>query len=100
MVLIIALMIWRLMERSMRAYVQNTGTLLPGWANRVTDKPTAFMMSTAVVGIMVARIGHRRSLLRAPGERPMAFLIAMGLDSTVFIDPQYKCDTIIPEKPG
>ena len=32
MVLIIALMLWRLTERSMRTYVKNTGTLLPGWA--------------------------------------------------------------------
>ena len=30
MVLIIALMVWRLMERSMRNYVKNTGKLLPG----------------------------------------------------------------------
>lgn len=32
--LIIALMIWRLMERSMRTYVKNTGDLLPGWCSR------------------------------------------------------------------
>ena len=100
MVLIITLMVWRLMERSMRAYVKNTATVLPGWANRQTDKPTSFMMSTAVVGIMVARSEQGRSLLRAPEERPMAFLIAMGLDSSVFIDPQCKCTPIIPEKPG
>ena len=100
MVLIIALMIWRLMERSMRAYVKNTATVLPGWANRQTDKPTSFMMSTAVVGIMVARSTQGRSLLRTPEERPMAFLIAMGLDSSVFIDPHCKCTPIIPEKPG
>ena len=100
MVLIIALMVWRLMERSMRAYVKNTATVLPGWANRQTDKPTSFMMSTAVVGIMVVRLGQRRSLLRTPEERPMAFLIAMGLDSNVFIDPHCKCTPIIPEKPG
>ena len=100
MVLIIALMVWRLMERSMRAYVKNTATVLPGWANRQTDKPTSFMMSTAVVGIMVARSEQGRSLLRTPEERPMAFLIAMGLDSSVFIDPQCKCTPIIPEKPG
>jgi transposase len=100
MVLVIALMIWRLMERSMRAYVKNTATVLPGWANRQTDKPTSFMMSTAVVGVMVARFGQGRSLLQAPKERPMAFLAAMGLDSSVFIDPQFKCTPIIPEKPG
>jgi transposase len=100
MVLIVALMVWRLMERSMRTYVENSGTLLPGWAGRPTDKPTSFMMTTAIAGIMVARIGKRRSLLCPPGKRPMAFLIAMGLDSSVFIDPQCRCTPIIPQKSG
>jgi len=86
MVLIVALMVWRLMERSMRTHVENTGTLLPGWACRPTDRPTSFMMTTAITGIMVARIGSRRSLLCPPQARPLAFLVAMGLDSTAFTD--------------
>ena len=98
MVLIIALMVWRLMERSMRTYVKNTGTLLPGWAGRATDKPTSFMMTTVMAGIMVARIGARRFLLCPPQEGPMAFLAAMGLDSNAFIDPGCQCTPIIPRK--
>jgi transposase len=99
MVLIIALMVWRLMERSMRAHVKNTGTLLPGWAGRPTDKPTSFMMTTMMTGIMVARTGDgRRSLLCPPQGGPMAFLSAMGLDSNVFIDPGCQCTPIIPRK--
>jgi len=98
MVLIIALMIWRLMERSMRAHVKNTGTLLPGWAGRQTDKPTTFMMTTVMVGVTVARVGARRSLLCPPQEAPVAFLSAMGLDSNVFINPGCKCTPIIPRK--
>jgi len=98
MVLIIALMVWRLMERSMRTYVKNTGTLLPGWAGRATDKPTSFMMTTVMAGIMVARVGDRRTLLCPPQEGPMAFLEAMGLDSTAFIDPGCQCTPIIPRK--
>lgn len=98
MVLILALMIWRLMERSMRTHVKNTETLLPGWAGRPTDKPTSFMMTTVMTGIMVARIGHNRTLLCPPGKGPMAFLEAMGLDSNVFTDPAYRCTPIIPRK--
>ena len=100
MVLIIALMVWRLMERSMRTHVGNTGVLLPGWAGRPTDKPTSFMMTTAITGIMVARIGSHRSLLCPPQERPMAFLVAMGLDKTVFTDPTCRCTPIIPQNSG
>jgi len=98
MIMIIALMVWRLMERSMRTYVQNTGTLLPGWCNRPTTKPTSFMMFTAMVGITVAKIEGKRSLLRAPPERPMAFLKALGLKEGVFLDPDCKCTPIIPSK--
>jgi len=98
MVLIIALMVWRLMERSMRTYVKNTGTLLPGWADRATDKPTTFMMTTVMAGIMVARVGASRYLLCPPGDRPAAFLSAMGLDSNAFIDPACQCTPIIPKK--
>ena len=98
MILIIALMVWRLMERSIRTHVENTGTLLPGRAGRATNKPTSFMMTTAMAGIMVARVGRHRSLLSPPTARPMAFLMAMGLDSSVFIDPACKCTPIIPLK--
>lgn len=99
-VFIIALMVWRLMERSMRNYVENTGNLLPGWAGRLTDKPTSFMMTTAIAGIMVARIGSRRSLLCPPQKRPMAFLVAMGLDESVFTDPSCRCTPILPQNSG
>ena len=98
MVLIIALMVWRLMERSMRTYLKNTGTVLPGWAGRATDKPTAFMMTTVMAGIMVARVGTRRYLLCPPGDRPAAFLSAMGLDANAFVDPGCQCTPIIPRK--
>ncbi len=98
MVLIIALMVWRLMERRMRKYVEKTGKQLPGWAGRATQRPTSFMMTTIMRGIMVARIGVHRHLLSPPKDAPAAFLAAMGLDSNVFTDPSFKCTPIIPEK--
>jgi transposase len=96
MILIISLMIWRLMERSMRLYVQNTKTMLPGWRDRNTDKPTSFMMATAIVGIMVISIGKQRKFLREPNDRHLAFLTALGLTSSVFLDPNCKCQVITP----
>jgi len=98
MVLIIALMIWRLMERNMRKYVESTGKQLPGWAGRATERPTSFMMTTVIRGIMVARIGNHRHLLCRPKDAPAAFIAAMGLDSNVFIDPHFRCTPIITEK--
>ena len=96
MVLIITLMVWRLMERTMRAYVENSKTKLPGWDNRTTDKPTAFMMTIAMTGIMVAAIRGERYLLSGPGPRQLAFLRALGLGPPVFLDPAYRCEPEIP----
>ena len=96
MVLIIALIVWRLMERSMRAYVQNAKTTLPGWDRRDTTKPTAFMMTTTMTGIMVAIIGGKRFMLHAPGPSQSAFLKALGLGPPAFLNPHCRCEPIIP----
>ena len=99
MVLVIALMIWRLMERSMRAYVNNSGKTLPGWNNQRTDRPTSFMMSQAIRGIQgVLTENGVRFLLRNPGPRPREFLQALGLQESVYTDKHSKCTPIIPEK--
>ena len=98
MILIIALLIVRLMERSMRAHVANTNTTMPGWDRKQTTKPTTFMMIIAMTGIMVARVGGSRWLLRGPGPTPLAFLHALGLGPTAFTDPHCQCVPIIPVK--
>lgn len=98
MILIIALMVWRLMERSMRAYVTNTGCTLPGWDGKMTDKPTAFMMTKAITGIKVAIIGSQRVMLRGPNANQLAFLQALGAGPSVFVDPHFQCEPIIPDK--
>ena len=96
MVLIITLMVWRLMERTMRAHVENVKTTLPGWDHRDTTKPTAFMMTTVMTGIMVAVIDGQRFMLRGPGPTQLAFLEALGLGPPAFLDPRYRCAPIIP----
>lgn len=98
MILLIALLIVRLMERSMRAHVANTHTTMPGWDRKQTTKPTTFMMIIAMTGIMVARFGGGRWLLRGPGPTPLAFLHALGLGPTAFTDPHCRCVPIIPAK--
>jgi len=99
MVLIISLLIWRLMERSMRAWVKNTGRKLPGWDNKRTDRPTSFMLSKAVYGIQVLLTKEgERHLLRRPTEAQQEYLTALGLGTNAFIDPKHKCQPIIPMK--
>ena len=63
MIIIIALTIWRLMERSLRAWVTNNEEQLPGWVNRKTDKPTTFMVSKYISGIQVAKTPENQSVI-------------------------------------
>jgi len=99
MVLVITLIVWRLMERSLRAYVKNTGEPLPGWKNRKTDKPTAFMVSVSMFGVVVLMLRDgRRLLLETPRAKPIAYLRALGLNESVYTDPKFSLKPVIPLK--
>lgn len=96
MVLIVALMIYRLMERSMRLHLQQKKQTVPGWDNKPTDKPTTFMLAAVFLGVQVMALKRQRFFLKRPSPMHMAFLISLGLDATVFLDPEGKCTPIIP----
>jgi hypothetical protein len=100
MILIIALMVWRIMERSMRLYLEQTQTTVPGWDNKPTDKPTSYMLTRVFFGIQVMLFKDQRLFLKEPTNRLLAFLSALGLDSQVFLDPGYQCTPIIPKISG
>ena len=92
MILVIALLIWRLMERQMRMYLSHEGKMLPGWDNKPTNRPTSFMMSTVFYGIQVAHPKRGEPILLRPlSDRQMQFLEALGLDVRVFLDKNIKC---------
>ena len=97
MVLVVALMIYRLMERTMRAHLKVTKKDLIGWEKRKTDKPTAFMMTTVIVGFMVAAVAGERILLGQPNARQSDFLSALGLSIDVFLNPKSKCQPLITQ---
>ena len=98
MILVMALTIWRLMERSMRAHVRKSGKPMKGWVNRDTTAPTAYMMSVYVTGIMVAATRLGRIFLKRPRAKAMGFINAMGLTEEVFTNPRFKCEPIIPPR--
>jgi transposase len=98
MILIIALMVWRLMERSMRVNLPTVGGKLPGWDNKKTSKPTAFMMSVLMAGVMTAVIDGKRMFLRKPEWTHRMYLEALGLNQSIYLDPTAKCVPGIPLK--
>jgi transposase len=87
LVLLISLLIWRLMERSMRQYVETNDCELPGWVRRKTRKPTAFMMTTKFTSIMVITIGNHRQLAKPLKPFQLEYLKALGVTADVFTVP-------------
>jgi transposase len=87
LILLLALLIWRLMERSMRQYVEVNDCTLIGWERRPTKKPTSFMMTTKFAGILVITKGKNRQLARPLKDFQREYLQAMGVTDEVFTVP-------------
>lgn len=87
LVLLIALLIWRLMERCMRQYLEKTKSEITGWKKRPTKRPTSFMMTTKFLSILVAKAGNRRQLVKPLKPVQKEFLQAMGVNPEAFVIP-------------
>jgi len=87
LVLLISLLIWRLMERCMRRYLDETESEISGWKNRTTKRPTSFMMTTKFLSILVAKAGRERQLVRPLRAVQMEYLRALGVSPEVFVNP-------------
>ena len=60
---LLALLIWRLMERTMRTYIDTTGTPIDSCRDKkATERPTSFMMVTKFAGVIVLKWGDQRQL--------------------------------------
>jgi transposase len=84
LILLLALLIWRLMERAMRTYVDTTRTPLPGWDKKATERPTSFMMITKFVGVIVVKLGDSRQLARPLSEVQQHYLSALDVPAACF----------------
>jgi len=71
----------------MRRHVEATQTKLPGWDNKPTDRPTAFMLTTKFEEVLVFTFGGRRVLARPLTEVQRRYLTALGLTPSVFTQP-------------
>ena len=87
LVLILALLIWRLMERTMRMHLEETESTVTGWDNRQTSRPTSVMMTTKFKGIFVLTSAERRSLAQPLTNVQMAYLAILEIAPEVFVTP-------------
>jgi len=84
LVLILALLIWRLIERNMRTNLKSHKAKITGWVKRQTSRPTTFMMTTKFSRMLVLSIGGRRRLLRPLNEVQLHYLKILDLTPQVF----------------
>lgn len=85
LVVLLALLIWRLMERSLRRHVETTGNALAGWDKKETTRPTAFMLLTKFTAVMVLKVGPQRQLAQALSAVQQQYLAALGVPTAYFI---------------
>jgi transposase len=88
LVLLLALLLWRLVERALRVHVETTGSTLTGWDKQATQKPTAFMMMTKFAAVMVIKVGGQRQLAHPLSTVQQQYLLALNVPATYFTSPQ------------
>ena len=84
LILLLSLLVWRLIEHTMRTQLKNTDTLLTGWDNKPTQRPTSYMMTWKFKGIMMIRIGQRCQLAKPLSTTQKAFLKALKVPESCF----------------
>lgn len=97
MILVIALLVARLMEIHMRRYLDVHDETVIGLNNIKTRRPTFYALTCCVLHIQVLLLNHQRWLKSDLPERQLQFLKALGLDPSVFTDPDSK-SIITPPK--
>ena len=78
-VLLISLMIWNLIEHTLRLHIKECEVTLPGWDKKPTKRPTAFMMSTKFVGLQAVRMAGICRLAAPLTDSQKRYLEALNL---------------------
>jgi transposase len=86
LVLVLALLLWRLMERTMRRKVKEEHIALKGWNNTATLRPTSFMMVSKFSPVLVGVRHGRRFLFNPLSKVQRAYLMALGVQPDIFTE--------------
>jgi len=88
LVLLLALLLWRLVEHTLRVHMETTGNSLTGWDKKATQKPTAFMMMPKLAGVIVLKVEDQRQLIHPLSTIQQHYLRTPGVPATYFTVPQ------------
>jgi transposase len=78
-VLLMALMVWNLIEHCLRQHIKECSVVLPGWDKKPTRRPTAFMMSTKFLGLTIVKVAGLHRLASPLTDAQRRYLIALDL---------------------
>ena len=84
LILLISLLIWRLIELVMRTELQAQQATVPGWDNKPTARPTAYMVTWKFKGVLILCLGAERRLARPLTDTQLAFLHALQVPPSCF----------------
>jgi len=87
LILVLALLICRLMERTMRLNLRTTDSTVTGWDKRQTSRPTFLMLTTKFVGVffLVSALGRRLGNPFNPVQ--LRYLEILDLTPEIFRNP-------------
>ena len=84
MIMILSLLVWSLMERTMRRTQTEKDLKLQDLDRKPTKRPTSFIMIHKFRGILVMRRGRERCLASPLSYEQGQYLIALGLKGAIF----------------
>lgn len=87
LILVLSLLVWRLMERTMRASLKESGGTVRGWDKRQTTRPTMLMMTDVFLSVMVVCTTGRRFLSKPLTATQEDYLRILQVSPAVFTDP-------------
>jgi len=86
LVLVLSLLLWRLMERTMRRKATDEHLTLQGWNNANTLRPTSFMMASKFSPVFVGLRGNERFLFAPLTKVQLAYLTALDVHPAIFTE--------------
>ena len=85
LILVLSLLVWRLMERTMRLSLKQTSSTIMGWDKRQTSRPTSFMMTTYFPSVLVLQTPKGRMLGRPLNPIQLNYLAILQLSLAIFL---------------
>ncbi|MEW6260253.1 MAG: hypothetical protein AB1547_10160 [Thermodesulfobacteriota bacterium] len=96
MVLLLSLLIWNLIQRQMRMYLDKTKSAIECLDRRKTNRPTSYVLTTKFRYVQIMCCDNLRMLKKPLKPVQLAYLQALGLTEDIFtssLPPPF------PEKP-